>query len=71
MIGEVAVDLRIFKTMNTNEWFGQLRIVPESQLRAFNNDSMLSHMEERTKFFNNSGHNNLLVLFCERDTLYL
>lgn len=70
MIGEIDVGLQIFKTMNTNEWFGQLKIVPESQLRAFSNNGMLSHMEERTKFFSNSGHNNLLVLFREKDTLY-
>ena len=70
MIGEIGVDLQAFKTMTTNEWFGQLKIVPESQYRAFKNGGMLSHIEERTKFFNNNGHNNLLVLFYERDTLY-
>ena len=68
MIGEIDVDLQAFKTMQTNEWFGQLKIVPESQYRAFNNGGMLSHLEQRTKFFNNHGYNSLLVLFREKDT---
>lgn len=69
MIGEIDVDLQVFKTMGTREWFGQLKIVPESQYRAFNNGGMPSHLEQRTKFFNNHGYNNLLVLFRENETL--
>lgn len=68
MIGEIDVDLLVFKTMGTREWFGQLKIVPESQYRAFNNGGMPSHLEQRTKFFNNHGYNSLVVLFREKDT---
>lgn len=69
MIGELDISLQVFNTLNTGELFGQLRILPVCQYYSYYNNNDLSHLEKRTKFFMNSGHNNLMVLFREKDTL--